>query len=482
MIQILELRTSGNESLTSVVGGVLAEVLDEASGEILSLLLPDAGLCVGVARIEDGGIHVGQLGGHLEVEERNLLGGSLEDAAIEDSIDDTAGVGDADALASAVPASVDQISLGTALLHALHELLCILRGMQLQECLAEASAEGGSGLGDAALCAGELSGEAAEEVVLRLLGGEDADGRQYAESVGAEEDDVLSLGTCALAVDLLYNLLDVLDGIADAGVLSHALVGEVDLTVLVHGDVLEEGVALDGAVDVGLVLLAEVDDLSVAAAFEVEHTFVVPSVLVVADEQTLRVGGEGGLTGSGEAEEDSGVLTFHVGISGAVHAGDTLEGEVVVLHGEHTLLHLATVPGVDDNLLAAGGVEGYASLAVEAEFLVVLYLCLGSVVDDEVGLELLEFCLGGLDEHVLDEVCLPSDFEDEAHSEVGSFIGAAESIYDVELLAGELLGGDILDLCPNGFAHGMVIVLVCLSGPPYLVVALSIVNDVLILR
>ena len=42
--------------------------------------------------------------------------------------------------------------------------------MQLQEGLAEAGGEGGSGLGDAALGAGQLGGEAGQEVVLSLLG------------------------------------------------------------------------------------------------------------------------------------------------------------------------------------------------------------------------------------------------------------------------------------------------------------------------
>ena len=44
---------------------------------------------------------------NLEVEVRDLLGGGLVDSAAQDSIDDTTGILDGDALAGAVPAGVD---------------------------------------------------------------------------------------------------------------------------------------------------------------------------------------------------------------------------------------------------------------------------------------------------------------------------------------------------------------------------------------
>ena len=67
--------------------------------------------------------------------------------------------------------------------------------MQLEECLAEASREGGSGLCDATLCTSQLSCEAREEVVLSLLGCEDAHGRQHAECIGRQEDNLLGCGS-----------------------------------------------------------------------------------------------------------------------------------------------------------------------------------------------------------------------------------------------------------------------------------------------
>src|SRR5699024_11193565 len=143
-------------------------------------------------------------------------------------------------------------------------------------------------------------------------------------------------------------------------------------------------------------LLIQVDDLGVAAALEVEDAVVVPAVLVVADQQTLGVGGQGGLAGAGQAEEQSGVLAVHVGVGGAVHGGNAIQGQVVVHHGEHALLHLAAVPGVQDDLLTGGDVEDGGGLGVQAQLLEVLNLGLGGVVGDKVGLEVSKLFLGGL--------------------------------------------------------------------------------------
>ena len=90
MFGTLELRTSSNKSLASFVVGVLVEVLDEASSEVLSLFFPFASALVGVAWVEDSWVHVRKAGWYFEVEHRNLLGFSLEDRTVEDSVDDTA--------------------------------------------------------------------------------------------------------------------------------------------------------------------------------------------------------------------------------------------------------------------------------------------------------------------------------------------------------------------------------------------------------
>ena len=461
-----------------LVAFVLGEVLDEAAGQIQSLGLPLGSILVGVAGIEDGGIDAGQRGGNLEVEVRDLLGGGLVDSAAQDRVNDAAGILDGNALAGAVPAGVDQVSLGAGLLHLLDQLLSVLGGMQLQEGLAEAGREGRGGLGDAALGAGQLRGEAGQEVVLGLLGGQDADRGQNAERISRQENDVLG-SRCG--GNRANDVLDMVDGVGHTGVLGDGLVSEVDLALGVDGNVLQQSVALDGVVDVGLGVLIQVDDLSVAAALEVKDAVVVPAVLVVADQQALRVGGQSGLAGAGQTEEDGSVLALLIGVGRAVHGSDALQRQEVVHHGEHTLLHLAAVPGVDDDLLLAGDVEQHSSLGVQAQLLVVLDLSLGSVVDNEIRLEVLQLLSGGLDEHIGDEMCLPGHFHDEADGHAGVLVGAAESIHDVQALVGELLLGDLLHSFPGFLRCGMVVVLVLVAGPPHGVLGVLVHDDELIL-
>src|SRR5699024_8648210 len=95
----------------------------------------------------------------------------------------------------------------------------------------------------------------------------------------------------------------------------------------------------------------------IASSLEVEYAVVIPAVLVITDEQSLRVCGKSCLTCSGKAEEDSCILAVHVCVCRAVHGSDTLQRQIVVHHREHTFLHLSAVPCINNNLLAACNIE-----------------------------------------------------------------------------------------------------------------------------
>ena len=73
------------------------------------------------------------------------------------------------------------------------------------------------------------------------------------------------------------------DGIGYTSVLRHALIREINLSVLIQSYVLEKSVSLNGIVNIRLGILVQVDNLCIAAALEVEDSVVIPAVLVITD-------------------------------------------------------------------------------------------------------------------------------------------------------------------------------------------------------
>ena len=171
--------------------------------------------------------------------------------------------------------------------------------------------------------------------------------------------------------------------------LPSSIVGGTSL--LVHDHVLHQGAEADGVVDLGLALSGQVDALGIAAALEVEHGVVAPAVLVVADQHAVGVGGQGGLAGAGQAEEDGGVPVL-ADVGGAVHGEHALLGQQVVHDGEDALLDLAAVlaAGDQDQLLLIVDHDG--GLGVDAVTLGDA-LEAGSGNDGEIDLEVLQLLL-----------------------------------------------------------------------------------------
>ena len=127
-------------------------------------------------------------------------------------------------------------------------------------------------------------------------------------------------------------------------------------------------------------------------------------------------------------------------------------------------------------------VESRCCLGVHAHLFVVLNLGLGSVVNDEIGLIGLKLFRCGLDEHVLDEVCLPCDLNDEADCHAGVLVGAAECIYDIELLAGELFPCDVLEDRPVLLGERVVVVGILGCCPPDSVLGVLVHDDIFVFR
>jgi hypothetical protein len=159
-------------------------------------------------------------------------------------------------------------------------------------------------------------GVAGKEVVGRLLWRELAHGRENAERVTGEHDDV-----ARLALDHARDPRagDVLDRIRATRVLRDSHVVVVRHTrYRVVDDVLKDGTEADRAEDLRLLLLGEVDALGVAAALDVEDASIGPDVLVVADQRTLRVCAQRRLSRPGQAEEERDVALFYSDVCGRV--------------------------------------------------------------------------------------------------------------------------------------------------------------------
>ncbi len=132
----------------------------------------------------------------------------------------------------------------------------------------------------------------------------------------------------------LDDIVDMRQRIGDAGVFGFAAVGIIHAAVSAHYHVFQQRIAADGAINLRLRLRIEIDGLSVAAAFEVKHAVIVPTVLIIADQLTMRIGRQGGFPGPGEAEEQRHVPCFAT-VGRAVHRRDAFLRQQVV-HDENS--------------------------------------------------------------------------------------------------------------------------------------------------
>src|SRR5690554_2834876 len=240
---------------------------------------------------------------------------------VDDGVNDGAGIFQRDTLSGAVPTGVHQVSFRSVLVHLLYQTLRVHGGVKRQERFAESGRERRLWFSNSTLGTCQLGSKSAEEVVLCLVVIQNRDGRQHAESVSRQVDDLLGMA----GTRRKNNLADMVDRVGYAGVLGRRDIGEVDVAFVVYCHVFQQCIATDGTPDIGFVFFREVHGLRVATAFVVEDTVVVPSMLVVTNQETLRVGRERGLAGTGETEEYSHVAVFaHVGR--AVHRSYTAQG------------------------------------------------------------------------------------------------------------------------------------------------------------
>jgi hypothetical protein len=156
-------------------------------------------------------------------------------------------------------------------------------------------------------------------------------------------------------------------------------------------------------------------------------------VLVVADQRAVRVGGQRGLAGAGQAEEQRDVAGGP-DIGRAVHRHHALGRQIVVERGEHRLLHLAGIVAAADQDHALGEVDGDDRLGAHA-----VPLGIGlerrQAEDGEVGRIVRQLLALRSDQQRADEQRVPGKLGIDPRLDAVLGVGAAIEVLRVELFA-----------------------------------------------
>ena len=308
-----------------------------------------------------------------------------------------------------------------------------------------------------------------------LFRGEPGDGRQHPEGVGGQHEDHFRPAAAAGA----GGAGDVGHRVGSAGVLGELGAVEVEPPgFLPDLHILQDGAeAAGGGVDLRLAGAGEADDLGVAAALEVEDAVRAPAVFVVADEGAAGVGGEGGLPGAGEAEEDRQVFPVGAVVGGTVHREDAALREEVVHHREHRLLDLAGVGGAADQDLAALEVHDHEDFG-SGLVLVGGGAEAGGGDHRELRAVFVErFLVPGADEHVPGEEALPGLGGDDPDGESVLGVGAGVAVLDEQVAALEVGGHPPAQAGVPLGGEGVVV-----ATPPDVGVGVRFADHVLVVR
>lgn len=343
--------------------------------------------------------------------------------------------------ASTDPTSVEQPGIGLVLGDLVCKHLCVAHGVESKEGLGEARRESGLRLGDTVFGTGHLGGVTGNEVEHSLLGGELGDGWKNTTSIASQQDDV-----CGVLIGHARNLgvLNVLNGVGAASVLGQGSVVVVDNTGgRVEDDVLKDGTELDGVENIGFLLSRKTNALGVATTLDVEDTLVSPAVLIITNEGTLRISGKSCLASTRKSEEDSDISVLAL-VGGRVESQDiVLNRHLIEENGEDALLHFTGVFGTQNNHLLLGKVDGDRCSRGHTLCEAVSRERTG-VVDDIVGVEVLELLGCRADQHVTHEQGMVGTGADDTDIDTIALVPAGKTVNDVDTIPGvEIVDGTL---------------------------------------
>ena len=197
-------------------------------------------------------------------------------------------------------------------------------------------------------------------------------------------------------------------------------------------------------------------------------------MLVVADERTLRIGGERRLASAGEAEEDR-RIAIPPGVGRTMHRHHLFRRQQVIEDGEHRFFHLARIARAADEHDLACEVAGDDRLASRPVPLGV-GAKRGHVHDRQIGNEGGQFLRRRTDQEIADEQRMPGVFSEDARAYAQLGIGASVEILSEQRLAfgvGEKVGEESVEMLDR---HCIVVV------PPDGSLGVRIAHHKLVLR
>ena len=187
------------------------------------------------------------------------------------------------------------------------------------------------------------------------------------------------------------------------------------------------------------------------------------------------IGGERGLAGAGEAEEQRDV-TVLADIGRAVHRHHALRRQVEVERGEYRLLHLARIGRAADQHDLAGEIDRHHRVgALAAAVTLGVRLERRQVDDRHLGRERRELRAIGTDQELADEQRVPGVFGEHANLDAVFRIGAAEQVLREQLLAADV-GAEIFQQVLE-----VLFALLAVAAPPDDVLGGGVDDGVLVL-
>ena len=162
----------------------------------------------------------------------------------------------------------------------------IFCGMQHQKGLTKTRGKRRPGFGNAKLRPGNLGRVPAQVVIHPLRLGQFGDRGQNAIRITGQEDNCFRVSPFG---DRFDDFLDMVNGIGNARVFRFFLGGKIDLAVVSYIHILQQGVAPDSTINIRFSLQSDIDAFCVTTTFEIKDPFIVPAMLVIADQQPLGI-------------------------------------------------------------------------------------------------------------------------------------------------------------------------------------------------